>query len=41
VVATESLDVLETSPPRFSAEEVAAIAAELFGLQGEPRDLGS
>jgi 4-aminobutyrate aminotransferase-like enzyme/Ser/Thr protein kinase RdoA (MazF antagonist) len=41
VVATRSLSVLETSPPRFSAEEVAAIAAELFGLEGEVRDLGS
>jgi 4-aminobutyrate aminotransferase-like enzyme len=41
MVATHSLNVLETSPPRFSAEEVAAIAAELFGLEGEARDLGS
>jgi 4-aminobutyrate aminotransferase-like enzyme len=41
VVATESLNVLETSPPRFSAEEVAAIAADLFDLRGEVRDLGS
>jgi 4-aminobutyrate aminotransferase-like enzyme/Ser/Thr protein kinase RdoA (MazF antagonist) len=38
---TESLNVLETTPPRFSTEEVAAIAAELFGLDGEVRDLGS
>jgi len=41
VVATESLNVLETTPPRFSPEEVAAIAAELFGLRGEAVDLGS
>jgi 4-aminobutyrate aminotransferase-like enzyme/Ser/Thr protein kinase RdoA (MazF antagonist) len=41
VVATGSLSVLEASPPRFSAEEVAAIAAELFGLEGDARDLGS
>jgi 4-aminobutyrate aminotransferase-like enzyme/Ser/Thr protein kinase RdoA (MazF antagonist) len=41
MVATDSLNVLETSPPRFTPEEVAAIAAELFGLQGEARDLGS
>jgi 4-aminobutyrate aminotransferase-like enzyme/Ser/Thr protein kinase RdoA (MazF antagonist) len=41
VAATESINVLETSPPRFTAEEVAQIAAELFGLYGEARDLGS
>jgi 4-aminobutyrate aminotransferase-like enzyme/Ser/Thr protein kinase RdoA (MazF antagonist) len=41
VVATEPLNVLETTPPRFSPEEVAAIAAELFGLRGEAVDLGS
>jgi 4-aminobutyrate aminotransferase-like enzyme len=41
VVAAESLNVLETTPPRFAPEEVAAIAAELFGLRGEARDLGS
>jgi len=38
-VATES--VLEAPPPRFTAEEVAAIAGELFGLRGQARDLGS
>jgi 4-aminobutyrate aminotransferase-like enzyme/Ser/Thr protein kinase RdoA (MazF antagonist) len=38
-VATES--VLEAPPPRFTAEEIAAIAAELFGLRGQARDLGS
>ena len=32
MVATDSLNVLETTPPRFTPEEVAAIAAELFGL---------
>ena len=37
----ESFNVLETSPPRFTAEEVAAIAADLFDLHGEARDLGS
>jgi 4-aminobutyrate aminotransferase-like enzyme len=41
VAVTEPLNVLETSPPRFTAEEVAAIAADLFGLSGEARDLGS
>jgi 4-aminobutyrate aminotransferase-like enzyme/Ser/Thr protein kinase RdoA (MazF antagonist) len=41
VVAAPSLNVLETTPPRFTPEEVAAIAAELFGLDGEARDLGS
>ena len=41
MVATDSLNVLETTPPRFTPEEVAAIAAELFGLEGEARDLGS
>jgi 4-aminobutyrate aminotransferase-like enzyme/Ser/Thr protein kinase RdoA (MazF antagonist) len=41
VAVTESLNVLETSPPRFTAEEVAAIAADLFDLRGEVRDLGS
>jgi 4-aminobutyrate aminotransferase-like enzyme/Ser/Thr protein kinase RdoA (MazF antagonist) len=34
-------NVLEAPPPRFSAEEVAAIAAELFGLRGVASDLGS
>jgi 4-aminobutyrate aminotransferase-like enzyme/Ser/Thr protein kinase RdoA (MazF antagonist) len=38
-VATES--VLEAPPPRFTAEEIASIAAELFGLHGEASDLGS
>ena len=33
--------VLESTPPRFSAGEVAGIAAELFGLEGEATDLGS
>jgi 4-aminobutyrate aminotransferase-like enzyme/Ser/Thr protein kinase RdoA (MazF antagonist) len=41
VVAAESLSVLAASPPRFSAEEVAAIAAELFDLRGDAVDLGS
>jgi 4-aminobutyrate aminotransferase-like enzyme/Ser/Thr protein kinase RdoA (MazF antagonist) len=38
-VASES--VLEAPPPRFTAEEIAAIAAELFGLRGQSSDLGS
>src|SRR5438309_4634169 len=38
-VAAES--VLEAPPPRFSAEEIAAIAAELFGIRGQASDLGS
>jgi 4-aminobutyrate aminotransferase-like enzyme/Ser/Thr protein kinase RdoA (MazF antagonist) len=38
-VAIES--VLEAPPPRFTAEEIAAIAAELFGLRGQASDLGS
>jgi 4-aminobutyrate aminotransferase-like enzyme/Ser/Thr protein kinase RdoA (MazF antagonist) len=33
--------VLEAPPPRFTAEEIAAIAAELFGLRGQASDLGS
>jgi 4-aminobutyrate aminotransferase-like enzyme/Ser/Thr protein kinase RdoA (MazF antagonist) len=41
VAVTEPLNVLETSPPRFTADEVAAIAADLFDLRGEVRDLGS
>jgi 4-aminobutyrate aminotransferase-like enzyme/Ser/Thr protein kinase RdoA (MazF antagonist) len=41
MVATDSLNVLETTPPRFTPAEVAAIASELFGIEGEARDLGS
>jgi 4-aminobutyrate aminotransferase-like enzyme/Ser/Thr protein kinase RdoA (MazF antagonist) len=41
VAITESLSVLEATPPRFSAEEAAAIAAELFGLRGDASELGS
>jgi 4-aminobutyrate aminotransferase-like enzyme/Ser/Thr protein kinase RdoA (MazF antagonist) len=33
--------VLEAPPPRFSAEEIAAIVAELFGLRGTAVELGS
>ena len=33
--------VLESSPPRFSEDEVARIAAELFGLEGRATNLGS
>src|SRR5690348_8762212 len=35
------MSVLESTPPRFTAAEVAAIAAERFGLAGEATDLGS
>jgi 4-aminobutyrate aminotransferase-like enzyme/Ser/Thr protein kinase RdoA (MazF antagonist) len=35
------MSVLESMPPRFNAEEVAAIAADLFGLVGDAQDLGS
>jgi 4-aminobutyrate aminotransferase-like enzyme/Ser/Thr protein kinase RdoA (MazF antagonist) len=35
------VSVLETQPPRFTAEEVARIAAEAFGMEGTARDLGS
>jgi 4-aminobutyrate aminotransferase-like enzyme/aminoglycoside phosphotransferase (APT) family kinase protein len=41
VVTTAPLNVLETSPPRFSAEEAAAIATDLFDLHGEAVALGS
>ena len=41
MVAIRSESVLEADPPRFTPEEVAAIAAELFGIDGEVRDLGS
>ena len=33
--------MLEAPPPRFSADEVATIAAALFGLDGRASDLGS
>ncbi len=33
--------MLEASPPRYTAEEAARIAAELFGLEGRAVDLGS
>jgi 4-aminobutyrate aminotransferase-like enzyme/Ser/Thr protein kinase RdoA (MazF antagonist) len=35
------MSVLETQPPRFTSDEVARIAAELFGVQGAATDLGS
>ena len=35
------MSVLESMPPRFNADEVAAVAADLFGLVGDARDLGS
>ena len=33
--------VLESTPPRFSDDDVARIAAELFGLEGTATNLGS
>ncbi|HEX5261381.1 MAG TPA: aminotransferase class III-fold pyridoxal phosphate-dependent enzyme [Gaiellales bacterium] len=39
--AMTALGVLEASPPRFSPAEIAAIAADLFGVRGDARDLGS
>jgi 4-aminobutyrate aminotransferase-like enzyme/aminoglycoside phosphotransferase (APT) family kinase protein len=33
--------VLDSTPPRFAAEEAAGIAAELFGVHGVASDLGS
>ena len=35
------MSVLETQPPRFTSEEVARIAAEVFGVEGNASDLGS
>ena len=35
------MSVLESQPPRFTAEEVARISAELFGIRGTAVDLGS
>jgi 4-aminobutyrate aminotransferase-like enzyme/aminoglycoside phosphotransferase (APT) family kinase protein len=35
------VSVLETQPPRFTADEVAHIADELFGISGAAVDLGS
>jgi 4-aminobutyrate aminotransferase-like enzyme/Ser/Thr protein kinase RdoA (MazF antagonist) len=35
------VSVLETQPPRFTPEEVARIAAEVFGIEGTATDLGS
>lgn len=35
------MSVLESMPPRFNADEVATIAADLFELVGDARDLGS
>ena len=35
------MSVLESQPPRFSPEDVARIAAEVFGVEGTATDLGS
>src|SRR3954467_2523302 len=35
------VSVLEAQPPRFDADEVARIAAEVFGIRGTATDLGS
>lgn len=40
-VDSRSLSVLEAQPPRFCADEVAAIAADLFDVEGTAVDLGS
>jgi len=41
IVESAGMSVLETRPPRFSAEEAADIAAEVFGVEGPAVDLGS
>jgi 4-aminobutyrate aminotransferase-like enzyme/Ser/Thr protein kinase RdoA (MazF antagonist) len=38
---SRSISVLEAQPPRFSADEVAAIAADFFNVEGTAIDLGS
>ena len=35
------MSVLETEPPRFTSDEVALIAEEVFGVKGRAVDLGS
>jgi 4-aminobutyrate aminotransferase-like enzyme/Ser/Thr protein kinase RdoA (MazF antagonist) len=35
------MSVLEAAPPRFTADEAARMAAELFGIHGVASDLGS
>src|SRR5690242_701132 len=40
-MADPGSSVLDATPPRFSAAEVSAIAAECFELDGEAADLGS
>jgi 4-aminobutyrate aminotransferase-like enzyme/Ser/Thr protein kinase RdoA (MazF antagonist) len=35
------VSVLEAPPPRFAADEVAAVAADLFGVVGDAVELGS
>ncbi len=39
--SSPSQSVLEAPPPRFSADEAAAIAADRFGLRGTAAELGS
>ena len=39
--AASATSVLEATPPRFTPAEVSAIALELFGIDGEARELGS
>src|SRR5262245_65387819 len=39
--AWRTVNVLEAPPPRFAAEEVATIAARLFGIEGTATSLGS
>jgi 4-aminobutyrate aminotransferase-like enzyme/Ser/Thr protein kinase RdoA (MazF antagonist) len=40
-VARGTVSVLEAPPPRFTANDVAAIAARLFGIEGAAVSLGS
>src|SRR4051812_10343350 len=39
--AASATSVLEATPPRFTPAEVSAIALELYGIDGDARDLGS
>ena len=39
--AASATSVLEATPPRFTPAEVSAIALELFGIDGDARELGS
>jgi 4-aminobutyrate aminotransferase-like enzyme/Ser/Thr protein kinase RdoA (MazF antagonist) len=41
VARSQAPSVLETPPPRFSVDEAAGIAADLFGVRGTAVELGS